>query len=30
MRAAIDLRGRLLLDHVNVEQPVKILPGIAN
>ena len=30
MKAAIDLRGRLTLDHVNVEQRVKVLPGIAN
>ena len=30
MKAAIDQRGRLTLDHVSVEQRLKILPGIAN
>ena len=30
MKAAIDPKGRLTLDHVNVEQRVKVLPGIAN
>ena len=30
MKAVIDPRGRLTLDHVNVEQRIKILPGIAN
>jgi len=30
IRAAIDLKGRLTLDHVNVEQQIKVLPGIAN
>mgnify|MGYP001796273548 CR=1 FL=1 len=30
MKAAIDLKGRLTLDHVNVEQRVKILPVIAS
>jgi hypothetical protein len=30
MKAAIDLRGRLTLDQVNVEQRVQVLPGIAN
>lgn len=30
MKAAIDLRGRLTLDHVNVEKRVQVLPGIAN
>jgi hypothetical protein len=30
MKAAIDLKGRLTLDHVNVEQRLKILPKIAN
>jgi hypothetical protein len=30
MKAAIDPKGRLTLDHVNVEQRLKVLPGIAN
>ena len=30
MKAVIDPRGRLTLDHVNVEQRIKLLPGIAN
>jgi hypothetical protein len=30
MKAAIDHKGRLTLDHVNVEQRMKVLPGIAN
>ena len=30
MKAAIDLRGRLTLDRVNVEQRIQVLPGIAN
>jgi len=30
MKAAIDLKGRLTVDHVDVEQRVKVLPGIAN
>lgn len=30
MKAVIDPKGRLTLDHVNTEQRVKVLPGIAN
>jgi hypothetical protein len=30
MKAAIDAKDRLTLDQVNVEQRMKILPGIAN
>lgn len=30
IKAAIDPRGRLTLDHVNVEPRLKIVPGIAN
>ncbi|HET9583652.1 MAG TPA: hypothetical protein VFP38_06330 [Bradyrhizobium sp.] len=30
MKAAIDPKGRLTVDHVDVEQRVKVLPGIAN
>jgi hypothetical protein len=30
MKAAIDPRGRLTLDHANAEQRVQVLPGIAN
>jgi hypothetical protein len=30
MKAAIDPKGRLTIDHVNVEQRVKMLPVIAN
>ena len=30
MKAAVDLRGRLTLEHANVEQRVQVLPGIAN
>jgi hypothetical protein len=30
MKAAIDPKGRLTIDHVDVEQRVKILPVIAN
>jgi hypothetical protein len=30
MKAAIDPKGRLTIDHVDVEQRVKVLPGIAN
>ena len=30
MKAAIDPNGRLTIDHVNVEQRVKMLPVIAN
>lgn len=30
VKAAIDPKGRLILDHVNVEQRVKLVPGIAN
>jgi hypothetical protein len=30
MKAAIDQKGRLTLDHADVEQRVKVLPGIAN
>jgi hypothetical protein len=30
MKAAIDHKGRLTLDHVKVEQRMKVLPGIAN
>ena len=30
MKAVIDPRGRLTLDRVNVEQRIKLLPGIAN
>ena len=30
MKAAIEANGRLTIDHVNVEQRVKLLPVIAN
>src|SRR3978361_1601148 len=30
MKAVIDPRGRLTLDHVNVEPRLRILPGIVN
>jgi hypothetical protein len=30
MKAAIDPKGRLTIDHVIVDQPVKLLPVIAN
>ena len=30
MKAAIDPKGRLTIDHVNVDQHVKLLPVIAN
>jgi len=30
MKAAIDQKGRLTVDHVDVEERVKVLPGIAN
>ena len=30
MKAAIDRKGGLTVDHVDVEQRVKVLPGIAN
>ena len=30
MKAAIDPKGRLTIDHVNVDQNVKLLPVIAN
>jgi hypothetical protein len=30
MKAVIDPKGRLTLEHVNTEQRVKVLPGIAN
>ena len=30
MKAAIDQRGRLTLDHVEVQQRVKVLPAIVN
>ena len=30
MKAAIDQKGRLTLDHVEVGQRVRVLPGIVN
>jgi len=30
MKAAIDPKGRLTLDHANVEPRLKVVPGIAN
>jgi hypothetical protein len=30
MKAAADPKGRLILDHADVGQQVKLVPGIAN